>query len=446
MMKLVNTHNSRSDLTLIDFYREDCSDLFAKCRTFHSYIQELNKDGTYRSLYRLSLAGGLDHRILAVDPFSGKKVEMICYDSNSYLGLHLHPDVIAAVKKALNEVGFGTPSSPLLCGTNQYLRRLEETVVDFHKREDAMVFSSGYCANIGVISALLRSPDLVAADRFSHASIHDGARLSSSRQRLIYPHKDADGLDRLLTQKTKSGFDGGILIATDGVFSMHGTIAPLDKLRKIADKHQAILMVDDAHSTGVIGPGGFGTEDYYAMPGAADILVGTFSKAAGSAGGYVCGSRDVISYIRFFANSGLFTASLPAAACAGLAEAYRIMQKEPEHRLRLWRNINLLSALLRDAGLNLPERTESPILTIFMGSTARLRNFSRDLVFHRIKCGSVDYPAVPKGQSVIRLAVNSRHTREDIEQTADVFYKLAKKYKILNLTSDEIHETGTCIG
>jgi len=433
-------NTNQKNLTLVNFYREHGSDLLAKCHSFYSYVKQMERDGFYQSMYRVTLSSGLDHRITVYDAKSCREVEMICFDSNSYLGLHKHPKVIEAVKNALDDVGFGTPSAQLLCGTNQYLRELEATISEFHNREETMIFPSGYTANIGILNAILRKGDLVAVDRFSHASIHDGIRSSGASNKLVYPHQDMDALDQLLTEKASNGFEGGKLIVTDGVFSMHGSLAPLKKLKELATKHNALLMVDEAHSIGVIGPNGFGTEEHYQMPRSIDIIAGTLSKAPGAAGGYICGSKELISYARCFANAGLFTASLPAATCAGLTEAFHVMQDEPVHRKRLWKNVHTLERYLKDVGLQLPEKVESPIITVFIGKSNLLHRFSRDLFDAGIKCGNINYPAVPRGQSVIRIAVNARHTEQDLQQTADTFYRLVKKYEILNKEHHEVAE------
>lgn len=425
--------------TLRDFHRSDGPDLLAKCRALHGYVRQLEREGSYQSLYRVTLTSGLDHRIRVLDPRSGREVEMICFDSNSYLGLHLHPRVIAAVKRALDRVGYGTPSAPLLCGTNRYLRELEETVARFHEREDAMVFPSGYAANVGVLTALLRERDLVVMDCFSHASIHDGAKASGARQCRSFPHRDLTCLNRLLSE---AGDGGGKLIVTDGVFSMHGTLAPLAGLRALATRHGALLLVDEAHATGVIGPAGRGLEEECGLPGAIDVLVGTFSKAPGAAGGYVCGSRELVTYLRFFARPGMFTAALPAATCAGLTEAFRVMEEEPEHRERLWRNVRVLAPALIEAGLCVPRDVESPILPVFLGSSQLLRRFSQELFASGIKCGNVSYPAVRRGEAVARLAVNARHTPEDLGRAIEVFTRLGRKYGILHRDREEIREIG----
>jgi glycine C-acetyltransferase len=256
------------------------ADLFDRCREFGSLLGELKAKGLYEALYRVTLAGPLDHRITVVDPFTSRLRDMVCFDSNSYLGLHRHPRVLRAARRALARFGAGTPSAPLLGGTSTLLRELERTVSDFHGREAAIVFPSGYAANVGLLTALVGRDDIVACDRFSHASLRDGVRFAGPRRALVYRHRDVGHLERLLAGQR--GAPGARLVATDGVFSMHGSTAPLPALRRAADAHGARLLVDEAHSVGVLGPTGRGLEEAFEMPGAIDILMGTFSKAPGA--------------------------------------------------------------------------------------------------------------------------------------------------------------------
>ena len=431
------------DRTLLDFYRSDSPDLFRKCSLFGGKVRELEAGGIVQTMYRVTLESGLDHRITVRDPHRNHVREMICFDSNSYLGLHIHPRVVSAVHRALDDVGYGTPSAQVLCGTNRYLRELEDTVSRFHGREATMIFPSGYAANLGVLTALVREKDLVVRDRFSHASIHDGCRATGSKFLHVYPHDDLVALEAILTGAADSGGVAGKLIVTDGVFSMHGRVARLPELVAIARKHGAKLLVDDAHGTGVLGPHGRGIEDLYGMDGSVDLLVGTFSKAAGALGGYLCGRADVVSYLRFYANSGMFTAALPAALCAGIAAAYSIMEEEPEHRASLWNNVRKFVPALEQAGLAV-SGGESPILTIFVGSNELLWQMARELFNEGVKCGFVSYPAVPVGEAVLRLAVNARHTDEDLARTVDVLARLGRKYGLRNKTRDEIRALGGC--
>jgi 8-amino-7-oxononanoate synthase len=428
--------------TLSDFYHSDSPDLFAKCRSFAEAVEGLKEQELFQCLYRVKVLGALGNRIIVEDPFSGAGRELICFDSNSYLQLHRHPRVVRAVHRALQQVGYGTASAQLLCGHNRYLRELEETVARFHGREDTIVFSSGFTANLGAITGIVRARDLVVCDRFSHASIHDACRASGARHR-TFPHLDLEALDGLLSEATSP--DAGTaakLIVTDGVFSMHGDLAPLPGLVELARRHGARLMVDEAHSTGVIGPTGRGLEERFGLPGSIDLLMGTFSKAPGTIGGYVTGRREVVEYLRFFARSAMFTAALPAALCAGITESFRVMEEEPEHRESLWRNVALLHRSLREAGFEVAA-PESPILPIFMGAQSLMMCFSRDLFRAGIKAGNVGYPAVPLDETLVRLSVNAYHTEQDLSQTVEILARLARRYGILRKSREEIQEIGS---
>lgn len=409
--------------SMADFYRCDSPDLFAKCDRFYGAVRGLKALGVYQKLFRVTHSGALDNRV-SVD---GQR-ELICFDSNSYLHLHRHPRVVAAVQRALGEVGYGTPSAQMLCGTSRHLRELEEEISRFHGRQDAAVFSSGYAANVGAITALVRDRDAVIRDRFSHTSIHDACRWTGTPFGATYPHRDMAGLERTLTR-----LDGccGKLIVTDGVFSMHGGIAPLPQLVDIARRHGARLMVDEAHATGVVGDTGRGSEEHFDLAGSVDVLMGTFSKAPGTVGGYVTGSRELVNYLRFYANSSMFTAALPAALCAGVREAFRVMREEPEHRARLWQNVRRLTRGLRQVGLDAPARPHSAIVPVRVGDEGLLWRFGMELFDAGVKAGIVSFPAVPKGEGIVRLTVNVRHTAEDLDRTIAIFERLGRKHGLV---------------
>jgi 4-hydroxy-2,2'-bipyrrole-5-methanol synthase len=422
-----------------DFYDTGSSDLFDKCALFSGYLGEMRRLGLYQAQYRVTLEGPLDHRIRVRNPFTGAVQEMICFDSNSYLGLHLHPRVVAAVHDALDEVGYGTPSAQMLGGTNRYLCELEEAVSTFLGRAATLIFPSGYAANIGILTGLVRSGDLVVRDRHCHASLNDGCRWAGARHGGIYRHLDPVDCERLIVREAHKA--RAKLIVTDGIFSMHGRIVPLPELRQVADRQGARLMVDDAHGLGVLGATGRGIEEHFGLPGAVDVLMGTFSKAPGAVGGYVCGSKELIDYLRVFAHAAMFTASLPAATCAGLTTALRVMDEEPEHRARLWSNTRRLWTGLRQAGLSVPA-LESPILPVFMGHEKLLWSVSRGLFAAGLKCGNVSYPAVPRGESILRISVSARHTADDLDRAVETIREVAGRFGILNLSPAEIRAVG----
>ncbi len=412
--------------SLDTFYRSKGSDLFEKCERFHGYVEQIRALGAFQVQYRIELLGPLDAHIQVRDAFTGETREMICFDSNSYLGLHLDPRVCDAVKAAVDDVGYGTPSAQVLGGTNKYLTALEDLLAGIHGREETLIYPSGYQANIGILTGLLRREDLAVVDNVSHASIHDGIRYAHCKK-AQYPYRDMEALDRLLTERRADA--KGALIVSDGMFSMHGGLANLPELRRLADKHDARLMIDDAHSLGIIGPTGKGLEEHFDMEGVSDVMMGTFSKAPGAAGGYVCGDAALIDYLRFMSRGALFTAALPAPICAGLTESIRIMHEEPEHRLRLWKNARRMHDALVAIGLELPE-LESPILSVRVGDEKWLTPLSFTLYKAGIKCGVARYPAVPHGEAILRFTMNSRHSDEDIDHTVEVLADLWERIGI----------------
>jgi 4-hydroxy-2,2'-bipyrrole-5-methanol synthase len=409
---------------LSDFERSQTNDLFDKSRRFFDWLQQFSELGVLQVMYRVSLEGPLDHRIRVRDPATGAAGELICFDSNSYLGLHLHPRVVAATHRALDEMGFGTPSAQLLGGTNRWLRALEDEVASFHEREAALVYPSGYQANIGILTGLLREDDLVVADAFSHASLHDGGRFAGCRT-AVYRHGDMADLDKLLARLAPAA--RGVLVVTDGLFSMHGDLAPLPELREVTRRHGARLMVDEAHGTGIVGENGRGIEEHFGMPGAVDVLMGTFSKAPGSVGGYVCGDRAMIEYLRYFSRPSIFTATLPAAICAGLVEAFRVMREEPEHRQRLWANSRRMWNGLKALDLAVGAQP-SPILTVDIGHESKQPLLAVELYRAGLKVGLARHPAVPHGHAIVRLTMNARHTDGEIDRTLEVLAAIAERH------------------
>jgi glycine C-acetyltransferase len=419
--------------SLADFGEAHGSDVFTKCARFRKFRADFDARGDCRAQFRVELEGALDHRVWHRDVSTNTRRELVCFDSNGYLGLQRHPRVIAEVHRALDDVGYGTPSAQLLGGTSRHLRTLEDTVSAFVGREDTVIFPSGYAANVGVLTALLLKGDFVAYDVHAHASIADGCRFSGATAR-FFRHADVASLERLLRIPRAAG---GKLVVSDGLFSMHATIANVPALRAACDAQGARLMLDDAHGLGVLGETGRGVEEHWHAQGAADILMGTFSKAPGAIGGYVSGSRELISYLRFFARSGVFTAALPASTCAGITEAFRIMDTEPEHRLRLWDNARHLWAGLRASGWNVPAEA-SPIVTAFVGNDRLLYRASRELFERGFKVGVVSYPAVPKERALLRLSLSARHTPEEIDSVIDALSVIGRTYRVLHRSPEEV--------
>lgn len=416
--------------TLDQYYRADGPDLFAKCKRFRSWSGALQREQIYQRMYRVTVTGALDSRITVFDPVHRKERVLRCFDSNSYLGLHRHPRVVQATRRALSEVGIGTPSAQILCGTNRYLRDLEATLSELHGREDTIVFPTGYAANTGTLSALLREGDAVVFDRHAHASLQEGCRNAPAGFRQRFAHNDVADLDRALSEVSAQGAQGK-LVVTDGVFSMHGTVAPLPALLSVCKQHDARLMLDDAHGVGVLGASGRGVEEHFGVDGQVDVLMGTLSKAVGCLGGYVTGDRDLVTYLRWFAASGLFTTTLPAASCAGMREALLVMQEEPEHRASMWENTHYFANSLREIGFSTPQ-AESPIVTVYIGPQSLLWQVTRRLFDAGVKCAGVMYPAVAVDEAILRFAVNARHTREDLNYTLEAMERVGRELGMLH--------------
>lgn len=426
---------------LREFEHSDTSRLLDKCAKFSDYMESLRATGLYQSLYRVTLTTPLDHRVTIYNPVTQREEDFVCFDSNSYLGLHIHPRVIEVTRKALGEFGYGTPSAQLLSGTNKHLRELEETISQYHGRESTIVLSSGYSANIGAITALVGRHDFAVADQYSHTSVHDGCAWANPKQLRTYPHKDTNALREVLERVASAKPHAGKLVVSDGVFSMHGSVADLPALREACDATGSTLMIDEAHSTGVLGPTGRGLEELFDCEGAIDVLVGTFSKAPGTTGGYITGDEELITYLRFFANSAMFSASLPAALCAGVNEAFKIMAEDSGPRERLWSNVNWLAPAIADAGFNVPS-PESPILTVFIGETSLLWQVSRELYDRGVKCGNVCYPAVPPGEGILRISVNARHSRKDLARCVEALVDVGRKYDLLDRDIEDLQALG----
>jgi 4-hydroxy-2,2'-bipyrrole-5-methanol synthase len=411
---------------LSDFERSETNDLFDKSRRFFDWLEQFSQLGVLQVMYRVPLEGPLDHLVRVRNPATGSEDELICFDSNSYLGLHLHPRVIAATHRALDEMGYGTPSAQLLGGTNRWLLALEQEVASFHEREATLVYPSGYQANIGILTGLLREDDLVVADAYSHASIHDGARFAGCRT-ACYRHNDMADLEDVLERLAPTA--RCVLVVTDGLFSMHGDLAPLPELRDVTRRYGARLMIDEAHGTGIVGDTGRGLEEHFGMRGAVDVLMGTFSKAPGSVGGYVCADRATVEYLRYFSRPSIFTATLPAATCAGLVEAFHVMREEPAHRQRLWANSRRMWSGLKALDLNIGAHP-SPILTVDVGHESKQPLLAVELYRAGLKVGLARYPAVPHGHAIVRLTMNARHTESEIDRTLEVLGQVARRHDL----------------
>lgn len=353
--------------------------------------------------------------------------EVINLASNNYLGLASHPKLVEASVKAAKEYGAGSGAVRTISGTMSLHMRLEERIAAFKQVEACVVFQSGFAANAGTVSALLGPEDHIISDSLNHASIIDGCRLSRAKIHVFRHGEPAAAEEKL---KALEGAPGQKLLITDGVFSMDGDIGDLPSLVDIAGRHGAIMMIDDAHSSGVLGRNGRGTVDHFHVHGRVDVQVGTLSKAIGVLGGYVCGTRDLINFLYHRARPFLFSTSHPPAVAAACLAAFDILEQEPERIERLWSNTRRFQDALRAAGFD-TGRTQTPITPVIVGEAKAAHEFSRRLFENGLFATGIGFPTVPEGKARIRAIVTATHTVETLDRAVEILVKVAKPMGIL---------------
>jgi len=387
-------------------------------------LDELKQRGTY---FHLRI---LDDEQEAVCTYDGKRV--INLASNNYLGLATHPKLREAAIEATRKFGVGSGAVRTIAGTMRIHMDLEEKIARFKNVEACVVFQSGFAANAGTVSSILGKEDFIISDELNHASIIDGARLSRAKIK-VFRHKDVAHAEELL--KEIQNEPGRKLIITDGVFSMDGDIGPVDKLCDLADKYGAIMMVDDAHASGVLGRNGRGSIDHFGCHGRVDVQVGTLSKAIGALGGYVCGSKDLIDYLYHRARPFLFSTSHPPSVAATCIEAFNILEQEPERIERLWSNTRSFQGELKRLGFNIggvtTPATETPITPLIVGEGRKAMELSRALFDEGVMATGIAFPTVPEGKARIRMILTSEHTRAQLDQALETLERVAKRMGIL---------------
>ena len=387
-------------------------------------LNELKSKGTH---FRLRV---LEDEQAPVCTFDGKKV--INLASNNYLGLTTHPKLRQAALEATKKYGVGSGAVRTIAGTMKIHMELEEKIARFKNVEACVVFQSGFAANAGTVSAILGKDDFIVSDELNHASIIDGARLSKAKI-LVFRHKDmAHAEEHLASLKN---LPGRKLLITDGVFSMDGDIGPLPALCELAEKYGAIMMVDDAHASGVLGRNGRGTIDHFHVHGRVDVQVGTLSKAIGALGGYVCGSKDLIDYLYHRARPFLFSTSHPPSVAATCIAAFDVLEQEPERMERLWDNTQYWKKELGNLGFNIggvnTPPSETPITPIILGDGKLTMEFSRELFKEGVLGTGIAFPTVPEGKARVRTIMTATHTRDELQQALEVLKRVGKRMGIL---------------
>ncbi|MCD4752087.1 MAG: glycine C-acetyltransferase [Anaerolineaceae bacterium] len=383
-------------------------------------LNELKESGLYNNIRTLASPQGA---WLVVD---GKKVLDFC--SNNYLGLANHPKLVQAVKDAVDQYGVGPAAVRTIAGTMDLHIELEKRMAEFKGVEDAISLQSGFMANLAVIPAVVGKEDVIFSDELNHASIIDGCRLSGAKV-LRFKHADAAHLEQVVKGNLKN-YRRGIIIS-DGVFSMDGDIAPLDKLYEVAKKYDVMLMVDDAHGEGVIGHGGRGIVDHFGLHGKVDIEIGTFSKAFGVMGGVAAGNAKIIEWLRQRARPFLFSSAATPADVAACLAAVDLLEESTELVDKLWSNAKFfkkgMAALGFDTG-----NSATPITPVMLGEAALAREFSRELYDEGIFAMALGFPTVPRGKARIRVMISAEHSQSDLEQGLAAFAKVGKKLGVIS--------------
>jgi len=381
-------------------------------------LDTLRQQGLYRSLRVL------EDRQQAATHFDGRSV--VNLSSNNYLGLTTHPKLIEKAIKAITDFGVGSGSVRTIAGTMSIHMELERRLASFKKTEAVVVFQSGFAANAGTVAAILNKDDVIISDELNHASIIDGCRLSKAAIK-IFPHKDADAARRILKDLPAAQRK---LLITDGVFSMDGDLGALPALSSLAEEYGCIMMVDDAHASGVFGKHGRGTIDHFDVHGRVDIQVGTLSKAIGALGGYVAGSRALIEFLYHRARPFLFSTSHPPSVAATCLAALDILEQEPAIIDRLWENTRFFKAGLQSLGFN-TGLSESPITPVIAGESIRAMKLSDRLFEEGVFAQGIAFPTVARDKARVRTIVTATHTRDELQFALDKFQKVGQELGLI---------------
>jgi 8-amino-7-oxononanoate synthase len=405
-----------------NFYFGAGSDPFALLQPFDDWWREVKPAGYY--LYELPLHTAPGTRVDVEDTKTGElRRNLVNFASYNYLGLSYRPEVKEAIKEAADIYGGGSSGSPILSGTTALHRQFAEEIAAFKGKEAAMIFPTGYSANVGTIAGLMRSGDLIVADQYAHASIVDGMILSKAKSR-FFRHNRPDDLDRKL-----SGFDGKKLVIIEGVYSMDGDTPPLAEIVEVCRKHGARLMIDEAHSAFVFGETGKGVAEDQGLDEEVDIHLGTFSKSLGGQGGYIAGSHQLINYLRGFSRSRFFSCALSPVVVAGLRKALELASREPELRTKLWENVAYMQQLLHDRAVPMGDST-SHVIPIMVRDDARVFAMGEEIFREGVFINPVKYPAVGKHKSRFRMSISAAHTREDLEEGAEKIATVLRRYGV----------------
>jgi len=381
-----------------------------KLQMFDSFLQGLK--ARQEQLCMRQIVSAADREVKVIDPFDGAVRTMLMFGSNNYLGLANHPYVRQKVNEAISRYGIGIGGPPLLNGYSLLHRRLEERLADLKGTEDALIFSSGYGANVGLVAGLMNANDTVFYDTYSHASFCDGMKMAGSRS-MHFRHNDVADLTTML-QKEHSPGHGDTYVGVEGVYSMDGDLSPLDKLVPLCRQNNALLILDDAHGTGVLGATGRGTAEHFGVEGQVPITMGTFSKVFAMTGGFIASSKSIVEYLRYFARPYMFSASLPPVTIASVLAGLDVLEKERELLVQLRANVRYFTNGLLERGFAI--ESQSPIIPLRVPTGMNIRRAAYQFHQQGIFVNSIEYPAVPLAQQRFRVSMMSTHTTGDIDR------------------------------
>jgi glycine C-acetyltransferase len=411
-----------SEYDYSNFYYAAGDDCLNLLRPFNDWYRDARPHGYY--LYGEPLAGAPTTRVRVKNNRTGACLDLINLASYNYLGISYRPEVKRAAAEALERYGLGASGSPILSGTFDVHEELEQAVAHFKDKEAAVLFPTGYSANVGLIPALMRSGDTIFLDQYSHASIVDGAILAKSRT-VFFRHNNPLDLERKI-----AGVKGKKLVVVEGVYSMDGDVCALPEVLEVTKRHGARILIDEAHSTFLFGPNGRGVAEHFGLDKEVDFHLGTFSKSLGGQGGFVCGSRDLYYYVNAFGRSRFFSCNLSPVIVAGLLAALRIAEGEPQLRAKLWSNVAYLRRRFAEEGVDIGKST-SQVMPVMVNNDARVFAVAEKIQERGLFLNPVTYPAVPKHRSRLRISVSAAHSEEELETAVQVIAGVLREEGVL---------------
>ena len=389
---------------------------------YNKILNSIKDEGLYKSERTLTTPQGVE-----VETENGNQVLNFC--ANNYLGLANHSKLIDAAKSAMDDYGFGMASVRFICGTQDLHKTLEKEISIFFKTDDTILYTSCFDANGGLFETILNENDAIISDSLNHASIIDGIRLCKAK-RYRYQHSDMKDLEKCLQQADSDSANHKVIVS-DGVFSMDGTYAKLDKIIELAEKYNALIMLDDCHATGFVGENGRGTAEYFGLEGKIDILTGTLGKALGGAsGGFICAKENVIKLLKQRSRPYLFSNALSPSIVSASLKALEIVKDEPERRERIKENTAYFRDSIKSLGFEV-KGDMHPITPVMLGDAKKAQEMSKMLLEEGLYAIGFFYPVVPKGEARIRLQITSEHTKQQLDQAIEIFDKVGKELNII---------------